>query len=147
MLKHRTTLLLLKPLFTLALVASVVSAPVKADILALNSHTDSDRPDSTQSLSQPDTVSCPSSFHDVSITDDATQCQQFETQIPAAMVYHTKQKNHQVVAFYQQGMPSLKVHAPVNQRTLLTSENNHTRIVISPDNAGSQVDILVVPKK
>jgi len=147
MLKHRTTLLLLKPLFSLALVASVVSAPVKADTLALNSHTDSDKPDATQSLSQPDTVSCPPSFHDVSITDDATQCQQFETQRPAAMVYHTKQKNDQVVAFYQQGIPSLKVHAPVNQRTLLTSENNHTRIVISPDNAGSQVDILVIPKK
>lgn len=98
-------------------------------------------------LTQPDTVSCPSVFHSVSITNDATQCQQFETQVPAAMVYYTKQQPQDVIAFYQDGMSSLTMHPPINQRTLLTSDANHTRIVVSPDNAGSQVDILVTPSK
>jgi Tfp pilus assembly protein FimT len=151
MLKRKTVLSLSKPMFIAAFALAAVSTSAVADTLSVNSHTEQGMPNkeapASQPLSQPSTVSCPATFHDVSITSDATQCQQFKTQVPAAMVYHTKQKADQVIAFYQTGITTLKVHAPVNQRTLLTSENNHTRIVISPDNAGSQVDILVVPKK
>jgi len=163
MFKRKTVLSLSKPMLIVAFALAAVSTSAVADTLSVNSHTEQgmfnkeasvsqtqpQAPSQTSAkpLSQPSTVSCPATFHDVSITSDATQCQQFKTQVPAAMVYHTKQKADQVIAFYQNGIAALRVHAPVNQRTLLTSENNHTRIVISPDNAGSQVDILVVPKK
>ena len=136
-----------RPAFASALAFYVLSmSSVTADTLSVESNEVAPTAKTSVSLTQPDTVSCPAAFHDVTITDDATQCQQFETQVPAAMVYHTKQQPNDVVAFYQANMSALTVHAPVNQRTLLTSENNYTRIVISPDNTGAQVDILVTPK-
>ena len=49
-----------------------------------------------------------------------------------------------MIDFYQ-GKLSLNAKAPVNQRTLLVSEDSLLRIVVSPDNKGSQVDILVSP--
>ena len=119
---------------------------VSADTLSVESDKASAKAETSVSSVQPDTVSCPAVFHNVAILNDATQCQQFETQMPAAMVYHSKQKPDDVVAFYQANMSALAVHAAVNQRTLLTSEHSYTRIVISPDNTGAQVDILVTPK-
>lgn len=120
---------------------------VTADTPSVESKEATSTTNTSKPLAQPNIVSCPAAFHNVTITDDATQCQQFETQVPAAMVYHTKQQPNDVVAIYQEIMSTLTVHAPVNQRTLLTSKNNHTRIIISPDNAGSQVDILVIPNQ
>ena len=97
-------------------------------------------------MGTPSTVSCPSEFHSIVLSSDATQCQQFESEIPAAMVYHTAMSPSQVISFYKEQLPMFKTHPVVNQRTLITSKERHTKIVISPDNTGAQVDILVAAK-
>lgn len=97
-------------------------------------------------MGTPSTVSCPSEFHSIVLSLDATQCQQFESEIPAAMVYHTAMSPSQVISFYKEQLPMFKTHPAVNQRTLITSKERHTKIVISPDNTGAQVDILVAAK-
>lgn len=97
-------------------------------------------------MGTPSTVSCPSEFHSIVLSSDATQCQQFESEIPAAMVYHTAMSPSQVISFYKEQLPMFKTHPAVNQRTLITSKERHTKIVISPDNTGAQVDILVAAK-
>ena len=147
MYQRQTTSSIARTVFAPALTFYALSiTTVIAETMAIESSDAESTAAAPSSLTQPETVSCPSAFHAVTITDDATQCQQFETQVPAAMVYHTKQQPSDVVAFYRANMSTLTVHAPVNQRTLLTSDNNRTRIVISPDNTGAQVDILVTPK-
>jgi hypothetical protein len=147
MYQRQTTSSIAQTVFVPALTLYALSiTTVMAETIAIDSSDAESTAAAQSSLTQPETVSCPSAFHAVTITDDATQCQQFETQVPAAMVYYTKQQPNDVVAFYRANMSTLTVHAPVNQRTLLTSDNNRTRIVISPDNTGAQVDILVTPK-
>jgi hypothetical protein len=147
MYQRQTTSSIARTVFVPALTFYALSiTTVMAETIAIDSSDAESTAAAQSSLTQPETVSCPSAFHAVTITDDATQCQQFETQVPAAMIYHTKQQPRDVVAFYRANMSTLTVHAPVNQRTLLTSDNNRTRIVISPDNTGAQVDILVTPK-
>lgn len=108
------------------------SASVFADTLAV-----------TESVSKPNTTTCPSEFHSVVLSLDASQCQQFESDIPAAIVYHTSLTPSQVISFYNERLPMFKTHPAINQRTLITSTERNTKIVVSPDNAGAQVDILV----
>ena len=108
------------------------SASVFADTLAV-----------TDSVSKPNTTTCPSEFHSVVLSLDASQCQQFESDIPAAIVYHTSLTPSQVISFYNERLPMFKTHPAINQRTLITSTERNTKIVVSPDNAGAQVDILV----
>ncbi len=95
---------------------------------------------------------CETTFFDVPLPDNASQCQPFldamqaaseqPDTIPASLVYFTPLANQAVIEFYQDKL-SLTQHAPVSQRTLLVSEDSQVRIVVSPDNQGSQVDILV----
>lgn len=108
------------------------SASVCADTLAV-----------TESVNKPNTTTCPSEFHSIALSSDAAQCQQFESDIPAAMVYHTPLTPSQVISFYNERLPMFKTHPAINQRTLITSTKRNTKIVISPDNTGAQVDILV----
>ncbi len=97
-------------------------------------------------VEKPATIICPAQFHSIKLIDDASQCQQFKTEIPAAMVYYSKHKPSDLISFYQGQNDSFKVHDPVNDRTLITSLDKQTRIVVSPDNAGSQIDILIASK-
>ena len=92
---------------------------------------------------QPTLVSCPSEFQQVKISEEARQCQAFDESMTAVMVYHSPRSTREMLGFYQAAHPLLKAHSPVSGRTLLTSEDKAIRVVISPDNAGSQVDILV----
>jgi hypothetical protein len=119
------------------------SASVYADTLAI---TEKDKPQTAESVSKPNTTPCPSEFHAVTLSLDASQCQQFESETPAAMVYHTALTPSQVVSFYKERLPKFKTHPAINQRTLITSKERNTKIVVSPDNAGAQVDILVAAK-
>lgn len=116
------------------------SASVCADTLAI---TEKDDPQRIESMSKPSTTTCPSEFHSIALSSDAAQCQQFESDIPAAMVYHTPLTPSQVISFYNERLPMFKTHPAINQRTLITSTKRNTKIVISPDNTGAQVDILV----
>lgn len=95
---------------------------------------------------------CDTAFFAVPLPDDASQCQPFsdaltadpapQAEMPASLVYFTPLSNAAVIEFYQNKL-SLTKHEPVNQRTLLVSDDSLVRIVVSPDNKGSQVDILV----
>lgn len=98
------------------------------------------------SLSQPSIVSCPAEFQQVKISNDARQCQAFEKDTSAVMVYHSPRTPNEMLGVYETAHPSLKPHSPVRGRTLLSSEDKTIRVIISPDNAGSQVDILVTSK-
>jgi len=91
----------------------------------------------------PQITSCPQLFHAVALPEGARQCQQFDSGMPASMVYFVAKPSQDIIRFYSEAFPSLKVNEPVSQRTLLS--NNDIRIVVSPDGDGSQVDILIAP--
>lgn len=108
--------------------------------------------DSPAALPVPQIKICETTFFDIPLPDNASQCQPFsdalksknqeDPDVPASLVYFTPLSTQAVIDFYQAQL-SLNTHAPVNQRTLLVSEDSQIRIVVSPDNKGSQVDILV----
>ncbi|MDO6567238.1 hypothetical protein Q4561_09230 [Alteromonas sp. 1_MG-2023] len=103
--------------------------------------------DTTNTIDAPTTQSCPATFFDVSLMSNARQCQQFDDSLPASMVYFTKQKPDDVIAFYQNAYPQFVRKTPVNQRTMLASTDDSIRIVVSPDNMGTQVDVLIISKE
>lgn len=135
--------MLIVGLTTVATVNANVGSEAKADTLSIEQENNTQPVDS---MGKPSTVSCPSEFHSVVLSSDATQCQQFESDIPAAMVYHTSLSPSQVISFYKERLPMFKTHSAINQRTLITSKERHTKIVVSPDDKGAQVDILVTEK-
>lgn len=127
-------------------VALLGSALVHADTIATEQEKVQKTAQKTETLGKPSTTPCPNEFHSIVLSSDATQCQQFESETPAAMVYHTALTPSQVVSFYKDRLPLFKTHPAINQRTLITSKERNTKIVVSPDNAGAQVDILVAAK-
>lgn len=132
--------------FALALAAShvcfadtiTVDSSINAQVQNQTKHQDG-----LSSKTTPSTVSCPSDFKQVKISDDARQCQAFDESMTAVMIYHSPVSPSEMLSFYQAAHPSLKAHSPISGRTLLTSENKALRVIISPDKTGSQVDILV----
>ena len=139
-----------KLLFCLAL-ASAAGNACFADTLAVDSSLNAQAKAQTSnqsavSLSKPTIVSCPSEFLQVKISDDARQCQAFDKNMSAVMVYHSPRTPNEILSIYQTAHPSLKTHSPVSGRTLLSSIDKDIRVIISPDNSGSQVDILVTSK-
>ena len=116
------------------------SATVCADTLSI---TEKNEPQPNEGVSKPNATTCPSEFHSVALPLDAAQCQQFESDIPAAMVYYTPLTPSQVISFYNERLPLFKTHPAISQRTLITSTGRNTKIVVSPDSTGAQVDILV----
>lgn len=98
------------------------------------------------SLDAPVVRSCPASFFDVSLMANARQCQQFDDSLPASLVYFTKHTPKEVIAFYQNVYPQFVRKPAVNQRTMLAATDDSVRIVVSPDNVGTQVDVLIISK-
>ena len=90
------------------------------------------------------TQACPSDFHTVSMPSNATLCQRFGSGYPATMVFHSQDSQQTLVAHYRDAYPGLEVRSTVQGRTLLTADNNAVRVIISPDNDGSQVDMMVI---
>ena len=90
--------------------------------------------------------SCPDSFFDVSLMANARQCQQFDDSLPASLVYFTKHTPKDVIAYYQNAYPQFVKTSPVNKRTMLAAIDDSVRIVVSPDNMGTQVDVLIISK-
>jgi len=131
---------------TLAIAASNASL---ADTIAVDASLNAQVNNQTKkqsvnsSPSKPSIRSCPSDFQQVKISDDARQCQAFDESKTAVMVYHSPRSPSELLNVYQTAHPSLKTHTPVSGRTLLSSEDKGVRVIISPDNTGSQVDILV----
>lgn len=116
--------------------------PVESS-LSVQVNEQKNKKDSAPSLRRPTIVSCPAKFQKVKISDDARQCQAFENDMSAVMVYHSPRTPNEMLNVYETAHPSLTPHPPVSGRTLLSSEDKTVKVIISPDNAGSQVDILV----
>lgn len=89
------------------------------------------------------TQSCPSNFHTVSMPSNASFCQRFDATYPATMVFYSNDSQQNLVAHYRDAYPGLEVRSTVQGRTLLTADNNTVRVIISPDNGGSQVDMMI----
>lgn len=91
-------------------------------------------------------TTCPAAFHGIDIPTDASACLLFADALPASLTYHSKQTSNELLAFFRQ-----RLDGPISQRLsqnriLMRLQNDHKIIVISPDGAGSQVDILINPK-
>ena len=99
---------------------------------------------SNANSSQPDTAACPGDFYSITMPGDAMQCQRFDDNMPASLVFHTPMDNQQIIDWYQQAMPELDVISQFNGRVVLAAQQNNIRVVISPDVTGSQIDLLVI---
>ncbi len=97
--------------------------------------------------SQPEISSCPAAFFAVKVHEDAKQCQPFDTDMPASMVYFIADTPDAIVAYYLALMPDLSLKGEHNQRVLLVNDAQNVRVVVSPDGEGAQVDILVLGKE
>ncbi|MBU3021442.1 hypothetical protein [Aestuariibacter sp. A3R04] len=86
---------------------------------------------------------CPTDFHTVSMPSNATLCQRFDSGYPATMVFYSQDSQQVLVDHYRDAYPGLEVRSTVQGRTLLTADNNSVRVIISPDNDGSQVDMMI----
>ncbi|NMH59302.1 hypothetical protein [Alteromonas ponticola] len=95
-------------------------------------------------LSQPETVNCPGSFFTVDLPTDAKQCQLFDTDTPASMVFFSPANKDTMIQHFQSTIPSLKVMSTFNDYTLLMGEEDTIRIIVSTDGKGSQVDVLII---
>lgn len=97
--------------------------------------------------SQPAISSCPADFFKVKVHEEAKQCQPFDTEIPASMVYFIGDTPDAIVAYYLALMPELSLKGEHNRRVLLLNDTQNIRVVVSPDGEGAQVDILVLETK
>ncbi|AXR07561.1 hypothetical protein [Salinimonas sediminis] len=95
-------------------------------------------------ISQPAIAPCPGEFYNVSMPQGATQCQRFDDDMPASLIFHTPQSTESVLQWYQQHMPQLHVASQFNGRVVLTGAQNTIRVVVSPDHSGAQVDLLIL---
>lgn len=90
---------------------------------------------------------CPTSFADVSVHDAAKLCQIFDASDKSpsqSLSYFVAESPEQLIAYYQSAHPQLEVRSQFNQRTLLTMRDDMTRVAISQDPNGSQIDILIL---
>ncbi|GGF73685.1 hypothetical protein [Alteromonas lipolytica] len=101
----------------------------------------------TAPVSQPQISTCPDDFFTVKIHEDAKQCQPFDTELPASLIYFIGQTPDAIVAYYLALMPDLSLKGEHNKRVLLVNTAQNVRVVVSPDGEGAQVDILVLPTK
>lgn len=92
----------------------------------------------------PDVSACPESFHTFPLPANAKQCQRFDADLPATMVFHAAVPDQKLIDQYQSAYPGLQKISTIQGRTLLTADNNNIRVVISPDKHGSQVDIMMI---
>ncbi|MDC8832552.1 hypothetical protein [Alteromonas gilva] len=96
---------------------------------------------------QPKMSTCPGQFHDVVVHEAAKQCQHFDIELPASLVYFVSTSPAALVSYYLTQMPELSRQDTPNERVLLLNPKQNVRIVVSPDDNGAQVDILVLSKQ
>jgi hypothetical protein len=89
------------------------------------------------------TSDCPTQFHGVIIHEQAKLCQIFDDGKPASMVYHLDALPGETLDFYI-SQAAMSVDSNVSGRTLLLSNDKRSRVVISADGKGSQIDVLAL---
>lgn len=114
-------------------------------IVLANSFVATESAATTAPETQPEITSCPADFFAVKVHEDAKQCQPFDTELPASMVYFIGQTPDAIVAYYLALMPELSLKSSYNERVLMVNDKQNVRVVVSPDGEGAQVDILVLP--
>ncbi|MCW8092837.1 hypothetical protein [Alteromonas sp. ASW11-130] len=97
------------------------------------------------SATQPEIQTCPSSFFSIHLPASAKQCQLFDGDTPASMIFFSPENKDALIKHFQSTVPSLKITSTFNGYTLLTGEHDTLRIIVSTDGKGSQVDVLVIP--
>ncbi|WP_394221537.1 hypothetical protein [Alteromonas gracilis] len=135
----------IKKLVLCLALGSLASGNCFADAITVGTSdsTNTNEKSATQLVNKPSITSCPTEFQKVKISDDASQCQAFDESLTAVMVYHSPKTPNEMLNVYLSAHPALKAHEPISGRTLLSSEDRNIRVIISPDNTGSQVDILI----
>ena len=98
---------------------------------------------SSSALTAPVTSDCPAEFHGIAIHQQAKLCQIFDDGKPASMVYHVDALPSETLDFYTT-QATLEVESSVSGRTLLLSSDKRSRVVISADGTGSQIDLLAL---
>lgn len=91
----------------------------------------------------PDVSACPSDFHVLTLPENAKQCQQFDSDLPATLIFFSASSQQALISYYTEKYPGMTIKSTVQGRTLLTADNDNVRVVISPDNKGSQVDLMI----
>lgn len=88
---------------------------------------------------------CPEQFHQVPVPNDASICRSFsdDNTFPAILSFHSPSQPNQLLTFYNAADLPIKTEKKQYDRVLLQATNEQYSIVISHDNQGSQVDILV----
>ena len=86
---------------------------------------------------------CPDSFFDLPLYPEANLCLVFDQELPASLTYHAKASQDITKDFYKQQLGPALSEEQLKGRIVLQYKGGEQTIIISPDGAGSQVDILV----
>ena len=86
---------------------------------------------------------CPAEFSGVTLIDNAKQCQVFSGGLPASIVHFSASDKQTVIDYYTSVIDGLRIDSSFNQHTLLKNSTDSVRVIVSPDGAGNQVDILI----
>lgn len=90
-----------------------------------------------------DTQVCPPEFFQLPLHPQASLCLVFDETLPASLTYHAKADQNSTKTFYTDQLGQAQSEESLKGRIVLQYKNGEQTIVISPDGAGSQVDILV----
>lgn len=98
---------------------------------------------SASTESAPTAQTCPNDFYTLPLYPQASLCQRFDQAMPASLIYHAKTDQNSAQVFYQESLGEPEQAKVANGRIVMQYQNGQKIIVISPDGAGTQVDILV----
>lgn len=87
---------------------------------------------------------CPQQFFDLPVPEKATTCHSFMEQLPAALSFYVPQSPEQVKQFYQNTQIVITQSSKHLGRYVLHANDKQLRIIISEDEAGTQVDLLAL---
>ena len=90
-----------------------------------------------------DTTTCPEAFLDIPVYYEASHCQVFASEPPASMSYHAKTGMEQMLSYYQSKLGAPQTQDKKRGRHILEFNDGNQIIILSNDNAGTQVDILI----
>lgn len=91
--------------------------------------------------------SCEAEYHGVPISPDAKYCQSFDGKQPVSFVYFSPKPVTDMVDFYLSTNHNYHQTTTVQSRIILSSSEENHRLIVSQDNKGSQIDILVFTKE